>query len=341
MLTMRPMDERGQWAAKSKKEYLLDENGEKIKLKSGAFKTRKISTTDWNEQTKAEEWRAAWAQSVNAALATADITERIDHRSYKRQGIEQIPTIHMGVTASQMERKGIATERGAMNREIAISNRELRQTKARIDKLKNWLKSEVKTDAPTLADVLSEILKNGEQKNRYEKIHDLKIASALFVFMQSNNLSTLPELQGKIAEFYDRLSDVREKLKPIDRRLKTLDEHIKQAEILAKHKAVYKRYTEQKPKDRDRFYETNRAEITLYEAANRYMKEHLNGRTAIPLKAWKSEQAKLTGEQSALDREYKSLKEDVQSVETIRRYAESVERTIAPPQKTRTQGLEL
>jgi hypothetical protein len=218
-----------------------------------------------------------------------------------------------------------------MNREIIISNRELRQTKARIDKLKSWLKSKVKTDAPTLADVLSEILKNGEQKNRYEKIHDLKIAAALFVFLKSNNLSTLPELQGKIAKFYERLSDVREKLKPIDRRLKTLDEHIKQTEILAKHKAVYKRYTEQKPKDRDRFYEANRAEITLYEAAVRYMKEHLNGRTAIPLKAWKSEQAKLTSEQFALATEYKSLKGDVRAVETIRRYAESVERTIEPP----------
>jgi hypothetical protein len=311
MLTMRPIDERGQWAAKSKREYLLDENSERIRLKSGAFKTRKISTTDWNEQTKAEQWRQGWANSVNAVLEQHDIAERIDHRSYKRQGIEQIPTIHLGVAASQMERRGIATERGAMSREIIISNRELRRTKARIDKLKNWLKSEVKTGAPTLADVLSEILKNGEHKNRYEKIHDLKIAAALFVFLQSNNISTLPELQGKIAEFYDRLSDVHEKLKPIDRRLKTLDEHIKQTEILAKHKSVYRRYTEQKPKDRERFYEANRAEITLYEAANRYMKEHLSGRKEIPLKAWKTERAKLTGEQFALDREYKSLKGDV------------------------------
>lgn len=341
MLTMRPMDGRGQWAAKSKKEYLLDENDGRIRLKNGNFKTRKTSTTDWNEQTKAEDWRQGWASAVNAVLEQNNITERIDHRSYKRQGIEQIPTVHLGVAASQMERKGIATERGAMNREIIISNRELRQTKARIDKLKNWLKSEVKTDAPTLADVLSEILKNGEQKNRYEKVHDLKIAAALFVFLQSNNISTLPELREKIAEFYERLYDVREKLKPIDRRLKTLDEHIKQTEILAKHKAVYKRYTEQKPKDRDRFYETHRTEITLYEAANRYMKEHLNGRTAIPLKAWKTERAKLTGEQSALDCEYKLLKEEVREVEAIRRYAESVERTIEPPQKAREQGLEL
>ena len=39
MLTMRPLDERGAWAAKSKKEYDLDENGERIRLPSGGYKT--------------------------------------------------------------------------------------------------------------------------------------------------------------------------------------------------------------------------------------------------------------------------------------------------------------
>ena len=38
--------------AKSKKEYILDENGEKVKLKNGNFKTRKIDTVDWNNQDK-------------------------------------------------------------------------------------------------------------------------------------------------------------------------------------------------------------------------------------------------------------------------------------------------
>jgi len=57
MLTMRPFEEDGSWGAKSKKEYMLDENGEKIILKSGEYKSRKINSTDWNDQTKAEEWR--------------------------------------------------------------------------------------------------------------------------------------------------------------------------------------------------------------------------------------------------------------------------------------------
>ena len=46
LLTMRPMDERGKWLPKSKKEYVLDENGERIRLSSGRYKTRKVDLVD-------------------------------------------------------------------------------------------------------------------------------------------------------------------------------------------------------------------------------------------------------------------------------------------------------
>ena len=65
LLTMRPLNEDTTWGAKSKKKYILDENGEKVKLKNGNYKTRKIDTVDWNEQDKAEHWRKAWADITN------------------------------------------------------------------------------------------------------------------------------------------------------------------------------------------------------------------------------------------------------------------------------------
>ena len=61
MLTMRPLDEKGIWTAKSKKEYDLDENGERIRLPSGRYKSHKVDLVDWNSQENAEVWRAAWA----------------------------------------------------------------------------------------------------------------------------------------------------------------------------------------------------------------------------------------------------------------------------------------
>ena len=88
--TMRPMDAQGKWLPKSKKEYVLDENGEKIRLPSGRYKTRKVDLVDWNNRENAEVWRRAWADLANEFLAQNNRPERIDHRSYERQGIEQI-----------------------------------------------------------------------------------------------------------------------------------------------------------------------------------------------------------------------------------------------------------
>lgn len=141
LLTMRPLNEDTTWGAKSKKEYILDKNGEKVKLKNGNYKTRKIDTVDWNEQDKAEEWRKSWADITNKYLEENSIQEKVDHRSYQRQGIEQIPTIHLGVSASQMEKKGIATDRGNINREIKHQNKILKEIARRIKALMRWIRS--------------------------------------------------------------------------------------------------------------------------------------------------------------------------------------------------------
>ena len=127
MLTMRPFNPDKSWGAKSKKEYILDEFGEKIRLKSGEFKSRKVFANDWNDQTKAEEWRENWAKSVNFVLERNGIDEQVDHRSFERQGVEQVPTIHLGAAAHQLEKRGIKTERGNINRHIAYINQQIQE----------------------------------------------------------------------------------------------------------------------------------------------------------------------------------------------------------------------
>lgn len=63
----------------------------------------------------------------------------IDHRSYERQGIDQLPTVHVGVAASQMEKKGVVTDRGEINRMIRKTNRIIREIRGYIDELREWL----------------------------------------------------------------------------------------------------------------------------------------------------------------------------------------------------------
>ena len=144
MLTIRPLKENGEWGAKCRKVCELDAQGKRIPDGKESFKSRREDTTDWNNRGKAEEWRAAWATYANKALEAAGRSERIDHRSYKRQGIDKIPTVHMGVAATQMEKRGVPTRKGNLNRQIAADNKLLKEIKARITRLYGWTKEQAK-----------------------------------------------------------------------------------------------------------------------------------------------------------------------------------------------------
>ena len=191
MLATRPFYEDRTWGDKQKKVYHFDKDGNKIydPIKR-QYKCGKVQTTDWNEQTRAEEWRAAWADTANRYLEKCGHADRLDHRSNERQGIDQVPTIHLGVAASQMERKGIRTERGDINREIEVTNQKLRQLKARINKLTVWLKEEAENlKPPTLADVIENIL-----SRRSGGISNLKSAANMLNFLTSNNIQDMAGL---------------------------------------------------------------------------------------------------------------------------------------------------
>lgn len=124
MLTVRPFNEDKTWGAKSKKEYILNEKGEKIKLKSGEYKSRKVEVMDWNKKETLENWREDWSKTVNKTMEREGLNERIDHRSYKEQGIDKLPTIHLGKTSNEMQKKGKENPRVELNEQIKKLNNE-------------------------------------------------------------------------------------------------------------------------------------------------------------------------------------------------------------------------
>lgn len=135
MGTVRAINEKGQWAPKTKKVYCRDVYGEKIPLidkKTGLqkvdkqnrkqWKCYKDDYTDWNKREKVEEWRSRWAEHCNIALEKAQSVDRVDHRSYAAQGKEILPTIHEGYIARKIEANGGISERCEINREIRGKN---------------------------------------------------------------------------------------------------------------------------------------------------------------------------------------------------------------------------
>lgn len=154
LLTMRPLTENGEWGAKTKKVYVLDENGERIPLidkKTGKQKVDKrnrkqwkcqtVESTDWNSRENAMMWRRDLAETINATNEQLGIAVHWEHRSFKEQGIDKEPTIHIGAVANALERKGIQTERGNINREIIRGNVLLEQAKEMLELAKQKVRS--------------------------------------------------------------------------------------------------------------------------------------------------------------------------------------------------------
>ncbi len=268
LLTMRPLNEDTTWGAKSKKEYILDENGEKIKLKNGNYKTRKINTTDWNEQDKAEKWRKEWADSKNKYIEENSIHEKVDYRSYQRQGVEQIPTIHLGVSVTQ--RKALLN----WIREFGKAEKaETQNTKSTLPPKENLLS----------------IFENLIRKNADNNNADLEKYIESYQFLKEKNITSLSELKKKIFALRDKNYKATRALKDVEKRIDDNTKLIDQAEKYLKYKDTYKAYTKLKKSKQEDFYNEHTAEIILFESTRKYLKEYLGESKTLNISKWKSE----------------------------------------------------
>ena len=334
LLTMRPLNEDKTWGAKSKKEYILDENGEKVKLKNGNYKTRKINTVDWNEQDKAEEWRKTWADITNKYLEENSIQEKVDHRSYQRQGIEEIPTIHLGVSASQMEKKGIATDRGNINREIRKQNRLLQEIKLRIKALMRWIRGigkeekaetdKLKSTLPPKENLLS-VFENLIRKNADNHNTDLEKYIESYQFLKEKNIISLSELKESIVTLRDKNYKTTRAIKDTEKKIDGKVQLIDQAEKYLKYKDIYKAYTKLKKIKQEDFYNEHTAELILFESARKHLKEHLGESKTLNISKWKSELTTLKKDKKSLYSQILEIREEVEHAEKVKTCIEQLQ----------------
>ena len=106
MLTNRPFNPDGTWGLKSKRENILDENGNKTYTGNSRFpRSRKVWLVDWDKKEKINQWRHNWAVSVNQVLEQKNIPDRISEKSFIEEGIDDTPTQHEGINSKRYERK--------------------------------------------------------------------------------------------------------------------------------------------------------------------------------------------------------------------------------------------
>ena len=329
MLTVRPLKENGAWGAKCRKAYDLDENGQRIPDGKGGWKNHREDTTDWNDKGNVEIWRAAWAAYTNRALEAAGQPALVDHRSYKRRGIDKIPSVHLGPAASQMEKRGIRTDKGEVNRQIAADNKLLKEIKARITRLYNWSKAEAEKpegQQPSMIDLWEAQQQLKRPDTRTGKIRALQESAALFSFMQANGIQSMQQLHEKIADMNTRYYDLRREIVKAERRIAVLTERGEMWAQYNEYKTVHKQLARVKPEKRELFEQRHSRELILYDAAARYLKELKASGEEITPKEWRREIDLLTAQKQVDSIDMKAMREELKAVERLRKAADQLAR---------------
>ncbi len=330
---IRPLNPDGTWGAKQRREYLFDENGKPILDDAGHQKFNAVPTTDWGKPETLEAWRQAWADMCNQMFREKQQHTRIDHRSYERQGVDRIPTVHEGPNVRQMKARGIETDKGKLNRWIKNTRRliynlkvMIRELLAAIDELK---RERAKFDAENIATLLNTYYdrRNAGAYSKKARANNLQEQINTFNYLQARHISTIDDLRDAVSSLADRVSDRQKKLRDIETRMMELAQLLRYAEDDKRLRPLIDKMNAIRwPKKREAFRQEHEREIKLFYVANRKLREHADG-NKLPLQEWRQELDALKAEHDA---EYEELKADREEFKKLHGVQTRLESALKP-----------
>ena len=356
LLTLRAMDEHGRWLPKARKVYDLDENGERIRLPSGNWKCHKENTVDWNDQKYAEVWRHGWETITNRYLEAAGRPERVDLRSFERQGIQQIPTVHLGPAAHQMEKRGIETFLGNLNRDIRAANSLMQSIRRTIRGLQRWIadlneKKQLLLDAlekakePTLSDLLVDYFNlRAEQRSDWSgkaklkcTVRDFEEVKRAVDYLKAHSLNTVEDLNQAIDSLNQTAAPLRRQLKQNENRMRAIAQIKDAAAVHAKLKPIHDTFIKKNFKlTKDAYAAQHKEELDIFNKAVRTLMK-LNGSTAVDFSALDAEFSALQSGSAELHTQLETLQPDLTALKNVRKYIDMVlnkQQLSAPGDKT-------
>ena len=316
LLTMRPLKQDGTWDDKQRKVYCRDESGNRIyDPKTRQYACETIATTDWNRREKAELWRSSWAELCNQYLAHIGEKTTLDHRSYERQGISLKPTIHLGPSVTQMERRGIRTEKGDYNRTIMEERSLMRQVRARVSNLHGWSRNNAKGRTERIdKEVVRYLLQNNPRHTAAQKDRRLKAVS----YMEINRIQTPADIHNKIEGLNTRYYRLNKAQQGAETEIRTMAEHLRMYEIW-QHSWRYQRKWERlSRKRRKRFEQRHASKLHAYHTAIDYFAEHDLSMEDWNPPRWKSRLEKACKERYDCECVQTDVKKELECLETIR-----------------------
>ena len=277
MCPIRPIEKNGKWGNKQRREYVLDETGSRIPDGKGDYVFNAVPTTDWGRPETLDAWRKAWADVCNAKFAEKGLEVRIDHRTLAAQGIDRLPTVHEGPAVRQMEARGIATDKGNLNRWIRETNRKLQAVRQKINELLAWFQDKEeqpeKLEGSSLAQLLGSyyVGRNAGAYSQKAKVANLKQYSEAFAFFQEKGIVDLGGLHEYVSAQSHRMFGLNDKLREKAKEMKQLDQLLRLAQDYKRLKPIFDGIPPKGGfgKKRENYLEAHDSELRQYHAVRR------------------------------------------------------------------------
>ena len=341
MIPMRPVMEDGSWGPKQKAVTVTDEHGRQRK--------NYVSVTGWNSPELLEEWRRTWCERCNAKFAEKGLPERIDWRSYERQGSELLPQAHEGPAVHAMEKRGVPTGIGDYNRFVRSVNAAIRSLRKKLQELSVWIQGAKEKlsripERPSLPSLLLDYMAKAQSgvSSVYRKSNILKDVSQAIRELDDMGISTPDELDSRITEVREKVNALSDGMKEKYARMKTLREALRQWDIYRENYPVHEELKKSKyrfKKARADYEESHRSQLILFRTARRILMETGGKEKVTPavVKGWREELHRLEKEYEAAYAELPAWREQQKKLSHIRYCIDQVQEQPSRPHRSHEQ----
>ena len=285
-------------------------------------------------------------QIISKIKAESRETAHWEHSSFKEQWIDREPTIHIGAVANALERKGIQTERGNINREIIKNNMLLEQEKEMLMLAKQELHSaqyaKIKSTAVSVKnEVMEMIAKVRERKGRLDlpivsgkhlrRISDrtaLQSADNAEKFITTRKIDSFESLAKFTADKEQKYSQLETVHLSKGQKLNRLKELSKMYALYAPIQATYKESQSLKGFAKMKYDKEHKDSLSKYPELKERMQSLLQNGEKITPKQWKAEIQSLQSEYDSIGREQTKTATELAYAEVISYNKKNLEREL-------------
>ena len=147
------------------------------------------------------------------------------------------------------------------------------------------------------------------------KLSNLKMMAQTVAYVQEHGFQSKEDLDTALSNASAQSTDARNTLKSTDDSLKSINKQIHYTGQYLANKSIYFDY--RKSRNKEKFYEDHRAELTLYESALRILKEKAQGKKLPTLKMLREEKSRLTELQTVQRDDFNSRREYERELRTV------------------------